>query len=122
MIRFDLHTPNPRAPQLMGCDPPVEPADHVDGVCMNHDLAWCACFEHRAKVAATASRGSGAPAKPHPVLLSARFLTMPAPLYRRLFDERFRACIFDADRELVKTLDGIEASGALPEWWDKGTK
>ena len=62
------------------------------------------------------------PRKPHPIILSARFMTLPAPLYRRLFDEKFRGCILRADKALVEGMDSLKASNELPEWWDFTTK
>ena len=62
------------------------------------------------------------PRKPHPIILSARFMTLPAPLYRRLFDEKFRGCILRADKALVEGMDSLKTSNELPEWWDFTTK
>jgi len=101
---------------LPGCAAPVPPVDHVDAVCMAHDLGWCGCFAQR-----THSDGLDA-FKPHPFVLSARFVALPGPLYRRLFDVDFRECIVRADKALLEAMDAIAAAGELPDWWDKWTE
>uniref|UniRef100_A0A7S2WV72 Uncharacterized protein n=1 Tax=Rhizochromulina marina TaxID=1034831 RepID=A0A7S2WV72_9STRA len=101
-------------PQLLeGCQPPLEPVDHVDAICMRHDCNWCHCFSK----AGPMKRG-----KPHPLVLSTRFLTLPAPIYRLLFDEPFRECIRLADQRMLEDMDVLIEKDRLPEWWDKWTR
>jgi hypothetical protein len=59
--------PGPRL--LPTCLAPLDPVDEVDTICMRHDLGWCRCFEDNLP-----------PYKPHPLILSTRFITMPAPM------------------------------------------
>ena len=51
--------------------------------------------------------------KPSPLMLSTRFLTLPGPLYRRLFDRDFRECIRRADLSLVTAFDFMIAAASL---------
>jgi hypothetical protein len=49
-------------------------------------------------------------------VLSARFVALPGPIYRRLFDEDFRECIRVADKALLGEMDKIAGRGELPMW------
>jgi hypothetical protein len=75
---------------------------------MMHDISWCRCYENRLEPIIHS--------KPHPFILSTRFITLPSPIYRRLFDEAFRNCIGDADEVLLRDMDALEAQGKLPDW------
>jgi len=64
---------------------------------MRHDLAWCRCYSDIEK------RGDR---KAHPLMLSTRFLALPSPLYRRMFDREFRECIRTADSNMLDEVSG----------------
>ena len=83
--------------------------------------------------------------KAHPLILASRFVSLPPPLYRRLFDREFRECIHSvrpsplhyiprrsasirygltrrpslaqADSSMLAEFDALDAAGQLPEWW-----
>lgn len=94
---------------LKGCRAPLDAVDNVDAVCMRHDQNWCRCYTNVDR-------------KAHPVILSTRFMTMPAALYRRLFSNEFRKCIMLSDQQMIFEFDNLTAHGELPEWWDAFTQ
>lgn len=100
---------------LTGCRPPMEPADNIDTVCMKHDRAWCRCFVSRFEREESTNH-------PSPLILSSRFLTIPAPIYRWAFDKEFRECIRTADSNMIAEFDRIATEDAFPAWWGVWTR